>query len=265
MQNRNVIAFASRKLKPHEQNYPTHDLELAAVDFALKKWRHYLYGVTFKVYSDHKSLRYLFSQKELNMRQRRWIEFLEDYDYTINYHPGKANVVADALSRKVQVTGLMIKEWDLLESICEWKPCLGSHKVVFGNIKVTSTLLERIKGAQKEDSMRGHDAVWVIVDRLTKLAHFLPINMKYSMDKLAQVYMDEIVRLHGVPQNWHVDFVGGSLYVLAAKLHHLKKVLQAWSKESFGDIFRWLRSQSRSFYRLKFVLMRSLPFSIEFV
>ena len=68
-----------------------------------------------------------------------------------------------------------------------------------------------------------------------------------------------------IQQNWHVDFVGGSLYVLAAKLHHLKKVLQAWSKESFGDIFRWLRSQSRSFYRLKFVLMRSLPFSIEFV
>ncbi|XP_071901792.1 uncharacterized protein [Coffea arabica] len=103
MQNRNVISFASRKLKPHEQNYPTHDLELAAVVFALKKWRHYLYGVTFEVYSDHKSLRYFFSQKELNMRQRRWIEFLEDYDCTINYHPGKANMVADALSRKAQV------------------------------------------------------------------------------------------------------------------------------------------------------------------
>nr|XP_027124227.1 uncharacterized protein LOC113740914 [Coffea arabica] len=94
MQHQNVIAYASRKLKTHEQNYPIHDLELAAVVFALKKWRHYLYGVTFEVYSDHKSLKYLFSQKELNMRQRRWMEFLEDYDYTINYHPGKANVVA---------------------------------------------------------------------------------------------------------------------------------------------------------------------------
>ncbi|XP_071905688.1 uncharacterized protein [Coffea arabica] len=92
MQNKNVIAFASRKLKTHEQNYPTHYLELAAVVFALKKWRHYLYGVTFEVYSDHKSLKYLFSQKELNMRQRRWMELLEDYDCTINYHPGKANV-----------------------------------------------------------------------------------------------------------------------------------------------------------------------------
>ncbi|XP_071926159.1 uncharacterized protein [Coffea arabica] len=87
------------------------------------------------------------------MRQRRWMEFLEDYDCTINYHPGKANVVADALSRKAQVAGLMIKEWDLLESVCEWKPCLGSHKVVFGNVKVTSTLLERVKESQKEDSM----------------------------------------------------------------------------------------------------------------
>ncbi|XP_071914143.1 uncharacterized protein [Coffea arabica] len=80
MQNRNVIAYASRKLKTHEQNYPTHDLELAAVVFALKKWRHYLYGVTFEVFTDHKSFKYLFSQKELNLRQRRWVEFLEDYD-----------------------------------------------------------------------------------------------------------------------------------------------------------------------------------------
>nr|XP_027062987.1 uncharacterized protein LOC113689412 [Coffea arabica] len=80
MQNRNVIAYASQKLKTHEQNYPTHDLELAAVVFALKKWRHYLYGVTFEVFTDHKSLKYLFSQKELNLRQRRWVEFLENYD-----------------------------------------------------------------------------------------------------------------------------------------------------------------------------------------
>ncbi|XP_071906001.1 uncharacterized protein [Coffea arabica] len=90
MQKGKVVAYASRRLKPHEQNYPTHDLELAAVIFALKKWKHYLYGVTFEVYTDHKSLKYLFSQKELNLRQRRWVEFLEDYDCSINYHPGKA-------------------------------------------------------------------------------------------------------------------------------------------------------------------------------
>ena len=103
MQNGKVIAYASRKLKSDEQNYPTHDLELAAVVFALKKWRHYLYRVTFEVFTDHKNLKYLFFQKELNLRQRRQVKFLEDYDCTLNYHPGKGNVVADALSHKVQV------------------------------------------------------------------------------------------------------------------------------------------------------------------
>ncbi|KAJ9535693.1 hypothetical protein OSB04_un001154 [Centaurea solstitialis] len=100
MQKGKVIAYASRQLKNHERNYPTHDLELAAVVFALKLWRHYLYGAKSQVYSDHKSLQYLFHQKELNMRQRRWMELLNDYDCEILYHPGKANVVADALSRK---------------------------------------------------------------------------------------------------------------------------------------------------------------------
>jgi len=76
MQNKKFVAYASRQLKVHERNYPTHDLELAVVVFALKIWRHFLYGVSFDVFSDHKSLRYLFDQKELNMRQRRWIEFL---------------------------------------------------------------------------------------------------------------------------------------------------------------------------------------------
>ncbi|KAD2805507.1 hypothetical protein E3N88_38884 [Mikania micrantha] len=100
MQHGKVIAYASRQLKPYEVNYPTHDLELAAVVFALKIWRHYLYGETCDIFTDHKSLKYIFTQKELNMRQRRWLELLKDYDANIQYHPGKANVVADALSRK---------------------------------------------------------------------------------------------------------------------------------------------------------------------
>ncbi|GJT77518.1 putative nucleotidyltransferase, ribonuclease H [Tanacetum coccineum] len=100
MQRGKVITYASRQLKIHEKNYTTHDLELGAVVFALKIWRHYLYGTKSVIYTDHKSLQHIFSQKELNMRQRRWIELFSDYDCEIRYHPGKANVVADALSRK---------------------------------------------------------------------------------------------------------------------------------------------------------------------
>ncbi|KAL4332069.1 hypothetical protein GQ457_07G011170 [Hibiscus cannabinus] len=103
MQEGRVVAYASRQLKTHEKNYPTHDIELAAVVFALKIWRHYLYGERCMVYTDHKSLKYLMTQKELNLRQRRWLELLKDYDLSIEYHPGKANVVADALSRKAAV------------------------------------------------------------------------------------------------------------------------------------------------------------------
>ena len=151
MQNDKVIPYVSMKLKLHERNYPTHDLELATVVFALKKWRHYLCGVTFEVFTDHKSLKYLFSQKELNLRQRRWMEFLEDYDCTIKYHPGKANVVADALSRQVQVAGLMIKELHLLEEVSCWNPRLEPRKVILGNIVVKSTLLEHIKKPREND------------------------------------------------------------------------------------------------------------------
>ncbi|GKB85004.1 putative reverse transcriptase domain-containing protein, partial [Tanacetum coccineum] len=100
MQRGKVIAYASRQLKIHEKNYTTDDLELGTVVFALKIWRHYIYGTKSVIYNDHKSLQYIFDQKELNMHQRRWIELLSDYECEIKYHPGKADVVADALSRK---------------------------------------------------------------------------------------------------------------------------------------------------------------------
>jgi ribonuclease HI len=100
MQDGKVVAYASRQLKPHEQNYPTHDLEFAAVVHALKIWRHYLIGNKCEIYTDHKSLKYIFTQPDLNLRQRRWLELVKDYNIEIHYHPGKANVVADALSRK---------------------------------------------------------------------------------------------------------------------------------------------------------------------
>ncbi|GJU53151.1 putative reverse transcriptase domain-containing protein [Tanacetum coccineum] len=109
MQNEKVIAYASRQLKIHEKNYTTHDLELDAVVFALKIWRHYLYGTKCMVFTDHKILKHILDQKELNMRQRHWLEFLSDYDCEIRYHPGKANVIADALSRKERIKPLRVR------------------------------------------------------------------------------------------------------------------------------------------------------------
>ncbi|GJX77857.1 putative reverse transcriptase domain-containing protein [Tanacetum coccineum] len=127
MQRGKVIAYASRKLKKHEENYPTHDLEFAAVVFALKIWRHYLYGVKFIIYTDHKSLQYFLEKKDPNMRQRRWLDLPKDYDCEIRYHPGKANVVADALSQK---------EREKLTRIYSLR------------MIVTSDLFDRIKAAQ---------------------------------------------------------------------------------------------------------------------
>ncbi|GJR07854.1 putative reverse transcriptase domain-containing protein [Tanacetum coccineum] len=109
MQREKVIAYASRQLKVHEKNYTTHDLELGSVVFALKIWRHYLYGTRCTVFTDHKSLQHILDQKELNMRQRRWLELLSDYDCDIRYHPGKANVVADALSHKERIEPLRVR------------------------------------------------------------------------------------------------------------------------------------------------------------
>ncbi|GJU85397.1 putative reverse transcriptase domain-containing protein [Tanacetum coccineum] len=109
MQREKVIAYASRQLKIHEKNYTTHDLELGAVVFSLKLWRHYLYGTKCTVFTDHKSLQHILNQKELNMRQCRWLELLSNYDYEIRYHSGKANVVADALSRKERDQPLRVR------------------------------------------------------------------------------------------------------------------------------------------------------------
>src|ERR1043165_9153975 len=154
MQDKQVVAYASRQLKVHERNYPTHDLELATVVFVLKLWRHYLYGSRFEVFSDHKSLKYLFDQKELNMRQRRWLEFLKDYDFGLNYHPGKANVVADALSKKsLHMSMLMVRELDLVKQfkdlrlVCENTP----NNVKLGMLKLTSGTLDEILIGQKSD------------------------------------------------------------------------------------------------------------------
>ena len=113
MQSGRVVAYGSRQLKNHEQNYPTHDMELAVVVFAFMIWHHYLYGEEFEVYSYYKSLKYILTQRDLNTRQRRWMEFLEDYDFTLHYHNGKENVVAEALSRKSRgvLASIASREW----------------------------------------------------------------------------------------------------------------------------------------------------------
>ncbi|GKF48409.1 putative reverse transcriptase domain-containing protein, partial [Tanacetum coccineum] len=109
MKREKVIAHASRQLKYHEKNYTTHDLELGSVVFALKIWRHYLYRTKYTVFTDHKSLQHILDQKELNLRQHHWLELLSDYDCNIRYHPGKSNVVADALIRKERIELLRVR------------------------------------------------------------------------------------------------------------------------------------------------------------
>ena len=141
MQDGKVVAYASRQLKPHEQNYPTHDLELAAVVFALKIWRHYLYGEKCRIFTDHKSLKYLLTQKDLDLRQRRWLELLKDYDCIIDYHPGKANVVADALSRKM-ISALTLKDYD-------WR--FAPDGALLAQLNVIPELRQMIVNTQKND------------------------------------------------------------------------------------------------------------------
>ncbi|WVZ62205.1 LOW QUALITY PROTEIN: hypothetical protein U9M48_011975 [Paspalum notatum var. saurae] len=327
MQEGKVIAYASRQLKDSEKNYPTHDLELAAVVHALKIWRHYLFRQKCYIYTDHKSLKYIFTQSELNMRQRRWLELVSDYDLEIHYHPGKPNVVADALSRKCQVNFLIAREMppelgeefdrlslgflnNLGATTMEIEPTLeqeirkrqlndekikeikqkisagkgkdfhedadgivwyknlicvpevkeirelilreahetaysihpGSDKM-YQDLKKTfwwygmkreiaefvavCDICQRVKAEHQRPAgllqplkipewkweevgmdfitglprtQAGYDSIWVIVDRLTKVAHFIPVKTTYSGARLAELYISRIVCLHGVPK-----------------------------------------------------------------
>ncbi|GJR21124.1 putative reverse transcriptase domain-containing protein [Tanacetum coccineum] len=313
MQREKVIAYASRQLKVHEKNYTTHDLELGSVVFALKIWRHYLYGTRCTVFTDHKSLQHILDQKELNMRQRRWLELLSDYDCDIRYHPGKANVVADALSRKERIEPLRVRALvmtiglDLPKRILEaqieaqkpenivnedvggmirrdipkerlepradgtlclhsrsWIPCYGdlrsvimheSHKSKYsihpGSEKMYQDVKKlfwwpnmkadiatyvskcltcaRVKAEHQRPSgllvqpeipewkwdnitmdfitklprsSQGFDTIWVIVDRLTKSAHFLHLPNKENdpLDKIGKVVLEKQVvgKGHGI-------------------------------------------------------------------
>ncbi|GJT16743.1 putative reverse transcriptase domain-containing protein [Tanacetum coccineum] len=239
MQREKFIAYASRQLKIHEKNYTTHDLELGAMVFALKLWRHYLYGTKCIVFTDHKSLQHILGKKELNTRQRRWLELLSDYDCEIHYHPGKANVVANALSRKehnkpLRVRALVLKivkvfdpSWigqdvPRLEELYWWpnikveiatyvSKCLTCARVKAECQKPSGLLVQPVIPVWKWENITmdfvtkfpktssGQDAIWVIIDRLTKSAHFLPMKETDSMEKLTRQYLKEVVSRHGVP------------------------------------------------------------------
>nr|GEV71923.1 putative reverse transcriptase domain-containing protein [Tanacetum cinerariifolium] len=234
MQGEKVIAYASRQLKIHEKNYTTHDLELGAVVFALKMWRRYLYGTKCAVFTNHKSLQHILNQKELNMRQHRWLELLSDYDCRIRYLPGKENVV---VARKEENYGTedlcgMIKK---LEPRADGTLCLNERSWIpyFGDLRtLIMHELHKLKnsihpGSNKmyqdlkklywwpnmkaeiatyvnfvtklEKTSSGQDTIWVIVDRLTKSAYFLPMKETNSMEKLTRQYLKEVVSRHGVP------------------------------------------------------------------
>jgi hypothetical protein len=151
MQEGRVISYSSRQLRRHEEHYPTHDLELAAVVMALRTWRHYLHGNVIHIYMDHKSLKYIFTQPDLNMRQRQWLELIKDYELEVHYHPGKANVVVDTLSHKVHYNYLPTISLTGKESSTRVLPNLSLF-----NLTLMPTLGAEIIAAQKDDEGMGH-------------------------------------------------------------------------------------------------------------
>jgi hypothetical protein len=315
MQDGRAISYASRQLRHHEEHYPTHDLELLAVVHALKVWRHYLLGNLVHIYTDHKSLKYLFTQPDLNMWQRRWLELIKDYELEVHYHPGKANVVADALSCKHRCNHLAVQPHSSIRIIphgrlnnialiptikedviaaqrtdvgmghlrrrLEWREaqCFQQdadgvlwfkgrlvvpkdfelhHKIMDeahcsrysihpGTSKMYQDLRKNFRWTRmnqeiakyvsecdtyrrvKADHLRpvgnlqplsipawkwkdicmnfivglprtshGYNSIWVIVDRLTKSAHFIPIATTYRVGQYAELYISHIVRYHGI-------------------------------------------------------------------
>ncbi|XP_021729742.1 uncharacterized protein LOC110696697 [Chenopodium quinoa] len=215
MQNGKVIAYASRQLKPHEENYPTHDLELAAIIFALKIWRHYVYGVKCRIYTDHKSLKYIFTQRDLNSCQRRWLEFATDYDLDIQYHEGKTYEVGDTLSHKTShgmktliVADELCREMSKMNlEVVEW----GVQAGILANLSIQPTIFDEIRENQAGDVKldricekikQGQATDFMKMGVLgTRVDVFIPpMKETWKMEQLAKAYIKNVVRLHGVPK-----------------------------------------------------------------
>nr|GEZ92017.1 putative reverse transcriptase domain-containing protein [Tanacetum cinerariifolium] len=195
MQKEKVIAYASRQLKVHEKNYTTHDLELGAVVFALKMWRHYLYGTKCVVFTDHKSLQHIIDQKELNMRQRRWLELLSDYDCEIRYHPGKANVVADALSRKERNKPLRVRSLVMTIGLNLPKQILNAQSEAK---KEENFINEDLRGMINKLELRADETLCLNNRSWISCIGDLRALIMHEAHKSKQ-YLKEVVSKHGVP------------------------------------------------------------------
>ncbi|GJR04081.1 putative reverse transcriptase domain-containing protein [Tanacetum coccineum] len=202
MQREKVIAYASRQLKIHEKNYTTYDLELGAVVFALKMWRHYLYGTKCVVFTDHKSLQHILDQKKLNMRQRRWLELLSDYECEIRYHLGKTNVVTDTFSRKERIKPLRVRALVLMIGLNLPVQILNAqvearNEENYGTEDLCG-MIKKLK-PRADGTLCLNGKSWIPCrDRLTKSAHFLPMKETDSMEKLTRQYLKEVVSRHEV-------------------------------------------------------------------
>src|SRR5262249_20210880 len=238
MQNRRVIAYASRQLRKHEVNYPTHDLEMAAMIVSLKIWRHYLYGEKCEIYTDHKSLQYIQQQKDLNVWQRRWVELLKDYDCQILYHPGKANVVADALSKKLMGSLNHISEQkrELVKEMNELfnmglQMEIAESQILIAQFQVKPRLIDEIKATQckdpslirlKEEILEGKVSNFQVVDKVLKCGNRLCVP---NVNGLRQRILEEA---HYAPYNVHPR---------ATKMYHDLKGNYWWSKNHTISVY----------------------------
>nr|GEU45673.1 putative reverse transcriptase domain-containing protein [Tanacetum cinerariifolium] len=202
IQREKVIAYASRQLKKHEENYTTHDLELGAVVFALRLWRHYLCGTKCTMYTNHKSLQYILDQKELNKRQRRWFELLSDYDCEIHYHPGKGNVVSDALRRKLR------------------EPLRGRSLVMTVHANLPEKILEAQTEAMMQENVKADNLGRGIRDMIMYESH----KSKYSIHSGSDKMYQDLKKLYWWP-NIKADiatFVSRCLTCAKVKAEHQK-------------------------------------------